>query len=406
MLFDLYAGGHHGEHLQRLVSYWATHDLPGRISLVLPAHFFEVHPTLGHLVERYAAANVGFVPIEEPLELDTGSPSALLRTDRTHGRLLRRYIERLRPDHCFLAYFDHVQVSLATGLRFDRSVRISGTYFRPSFHYAALSGQRPGFSEQLKNLRKQAQLRLALRNPHFDTLFCLDPFSVPHVQKLSRKAHAVVLPDGVETTAPTASAAQVREELGVAPERRMLLLFGALARRKGIFKLLDALGQLTDSLCERACVVLAGAVDPSERESLNRAIATLSHRPLQIILCDDFITDQEMHNLFAATDVALLPYQHHIGSSGVLIRAAAVPVPVIGADYGVIGAHIRQRNLGLAVDATDAGALANALRHGLTHAPEVLFDAESARRFAAENTADHFSETIFRHLLGPSWPGS
>lgn len=398
MLFDLYAGGHHGQHVRQLVAYWGENALPGRLDVVVPPSFLDVHTDVQRLAEHYAAAGVRLIPIDQAVQLRSKGPLRLVRNDLQHGRLLRRYVKKLQPDHCMLMYFDHVQLSLATDLRFDVPVRLSGTYFRPSFHYADLSNAPVSLTERLKGLRKIALLKAALRNPHFATLFCLDPFVVPYIERWRTPTQAVVLPDGIEPAPAVTTTEPMRAQLQVEPGRKMLLLFGSLARRKGVFELFDALHVLPDDVCAQACLVLAGAVVEEDRNALYREVEALrKQKPIQIILRDTFIPAEEIHHLVDAADVMLLPYQRHIGSSGVLVRAAAAQVPVLGSDYGVLGAQIRTRRLGLAVDTTDPPALADGLATFLAQPTATLYDTEEAARFAAENTAERFAATIFEH---------
>ncbi len=399
LLFDLYTGGHHGQYVRQLAAYWGEHALPGRLDVVVPPAFLEAHAEAARAAQQ--ASGVRLLPIDGPVRLRSEGLLRLLRNDREHGRLLRRYVEALRPDHVLLLYFDHAQLSLAADLRFGFPVRISGIYFRPSFHYAQLNGAAPGARDRLKGLRKIVQLRAALRNRHFDTLFCLDPFAVPRVRALNTPAQAVALPDGIEQAAEAAMAPeQVRARLGVAPGRRLLLLFGALDRRKGLFELIEALALLSDEAMRRACLALAGTVTDADRRALGEALAALqATTTVQVLLHDAFVPDDEVPRLVGAADVVLLPYQRHIGSSGVLVRAAAAQTPVLGPDYGLLGALIRRRRLGLAVDTTDRRALALGLEACLTQPLPALFDAAEAARYAAENTAEQFAETIFGRLL-------
>jgi glycosyltransferase involved in cell wall biosynthesis len=402
MLFDLYAGGHHGQYLQQLVRYWGERGGLGRLDVVVPPAAIEAHPELKATIDRYAATGVRLVLIDEPVHLDPRGPLGLVRTDREHGRLLRRYVERLRPDHVLLMYFDHVQLSLAFDLTFGFRVRFSGIYFRPSFHYGALGGPPSDWKERLDGLRKLVQLWGAIRNPHFDILFSLDPFAVSRIRRLAPLGYATALPDGIEPQEATGTPAVTRRNLGVEDGRRVLLLFGSLGARKGVFRLLEAVRALPDAVAQRTSVVLAGSAPASARERLHREVAKAQHaKPVQVVLHDERIPDADVPDLLAAADVVLLPYQRHLGSSGVLVRAAAAGKPVLGDGYGLLGAQIRRHGLGVTVDATRTDDLIHGLYRCVTTPPEDLFDLEAAAAFAGRHTAEHFAETIYRFLAPP-----
>ncbi len=396
MLFDLYVSGHHASYMAHLARHWRA--AYGTLSIVVPKAFREAHPPIMTELEGLGEQGVRLVLIEEPFELDPNGTRGLIRCDRTHGDLLTTYIDRLKPDHVLLMYFDHVQLSLARRLRFDRSVRFSGIYFRPSFHYPALSGKKPNLKQRLKDLRKRVVLRTALRNPHFDTLFCLDPFVVPHVQRLAPRANAVALPEPVPPLTTTTDTETMRDRIGVEAGRKMLLLFGAISRLKGVYPLLEAVGLLPDAQAQQVCLVLAGAITPAERETIQEQVAELQARnTVQVVVIDRFIRDPEIQDLMQAANLALLPYQHHVGMSNVLVRAAAVRVPVLGPDYGLVGALIRARRLGLSVDTTRPKVLAEGIQKFL--AGNVPFDANEASRFADENTTTAYTGAILDQLL-------
>jgi glycosyltransferase involved in cell wall biosynthesis len=299
-------------------------------------------------------------------------------------------------------YFDHTQLSLAFDLTFDFRVRFSGIYFRPSFHYGALGGPAPGWKERLGGLRKLIQLRGALRNPHFEILFSLDSFAVPRIRRLAPLGYAEALPDGIAPPMPAVPPDVVRERLGVEGGRRLLLLFGSLAPRKGVFKLLDALQKLPEATARQTCVVLAGGATAAASDRLHEVVPQVERiRSVQVVLRDERIPEDEMADLFEAADVVLLPYQHHLGSSGVLVRAAAAGTPVLGDGYGLLGAQIRRHGLGITVDATQTGDLVHGLHRCVVTPPGGLFDVEGAAAFARHHTAAHFAETIYRFLVPP-----
>ncbi len=401
MLFDLYTGGHRGQYVRQLVEYWVEHALPGRLDVVVPQAFLDYHSDVAQLIKQHGGNGVGLVPIDEPVTLDAYGLRGLLHSDRVHGRLLRTYLHRLRPDYAVCLFFDHIQLSLAFDLRFSFPVRLSGIYFRPSFHYPDLSGTPPGRRERLTQWRKRRMLAAALRNPHLTHLFCLDPYVIPHIDALDRSVQAVPLPDGITLYPPRQSRTETRTGWGVPDDRRVALLFGAIDSRKGVFPVIEALHRLPAEAQQQLALVLVGSVGATEKAPIYEAVERLRARTaIQVILDDRFIPDEEIPEVVGAADLALITYQRHVGSSNVLVRAAAASVPVLGSDYGLVGAHLERHRLGLPVDATDPAVLARAFARWLD-APEAFpFDARKAHLFAAAHTAERFAETIFRPAFG------
>lgn len=407
MLFDLLTGGHHAQYIGQLAEHWARRNAAGRLNIVVPPGLVEKHARLGDILRSRTDARL--VPVREPLELAEGGAPSQLRNILQHGRLLRRYVERLRPDHCLLMYFDQVQLPLALGLRFDFPVRFSGIYFRPSFHYGTISGAASTPRERAAGARKRTLLWAALRNPHLSHLFCLDPLVAPFVPGKRWDVRVVALPDGVESRAPTRTPLETRAAWGIDTGRSVLLFFGSMAARKGIYQVIEALKLLPAEYQRQLALAVIGAAAGGDEARLEQAVSCLrTQTAVQVAADYRFVADDEIPDAFAAADLVLLPYQRHVGSSGVLVRAALARTPVLGSDYGLVGEQIRRHALGKAVNSGSATALSIALRDWLREPASWPFDAGRAGQFAAQNTAEGFARTILDGILPPTAaaPGS
>lgn len=398
LVFDPHVGGHHGQYVRQVMRYWTSSRVPGLLDVVVSASLVARSRDLVGLAGT-GADQARLITLPIPPGPGEGSIVGRIRSDLAHGRALASEIRARRPDHVLLLSFDQLQVPLALGLRFPDPLRISGIYFRPSFHYGRLGVGRETVAGRFRNGRKRVLLGAALRNPHFDTLFCLDPLAIPELKALYPSARIVRLPDGIERSGAVAPPEQVRRCLGVEGRRQLLLLFGALARRKGVFQLLDALQHLPEEVGRNACVALIGETEPALRESLARRVSEVHGvRQIQTILRDTFVPEDRVAGLLEAADLVLLPYVRHIGSSGVLVRAAAAGVPVVGPDYGLLGALIREHGLGLTVNTDDPRSLAEGIATCLRRPPDARLDRARAARFAEENSAERFCEVLFEQL--------
>ena len=392
LLFDLYAGGHHGQYMRQLIEYWGAHDLHGRLTVLARPVFFERHEDVLRVAAHCGAT---CKPIAEPVAV-----RGFIRGALAHGRYLRKYVQVLRPTHAVCMYFDQVQLSLALGLRFGYPVALSGIYFRPTFHYDEATAN--ALKDRITRMRKRRLLTAALRNPHFKTLFCLDPYVVPYVPPT--KAQLVPLPDGAPVRPPLKTHQALRAQWGIDSNRSVALFFGSIAARKGIFQTLDALPLLSAAGQRRLSLVIIGRDTPHERQRVKDHVArSLEATQVQIIHEARFVKEEEIPGMFASADLVLLPYQRHVGSSGVLVRAAQAGVPVLGSDYGLVGRHIQTHQLGLAVDAARPSAIAAGLAQWLS-GDAFPFDRKRALAFGSANTAEHFAQTIFGTLF-PDTPG-
>ena len=396
-LFDPYVGGHHGLFIQHLVRYWGHHRIPGTLELMVTAEFIKRHQQVTHLIHTFPESEIIVTHIDPLPALSGSTTRALIQHDLLQGKLLQSALTTSQASHVLLMYFDHLQISLATGLRRSPSVHMAGIYFRPSFHYPIHTRTSYSFRHVIKQHRKKLQLRLALRNPVFKTLFSLDPYVVPDIQKMNKHTRVVTLPDGVEHPLP--SSAMLPAPWTIEPGRVLALCFGSLARRKGTFKLLEAVRHLQPKIQSRLALIFAGSVVASERDAFYKEVALVrDHTQVQIVLDDRYVKDEEVHPMIKCADLVLVPYQHHIGSSNVLIRAANATIPVLGSNYGLMGAQIIEHKLGTALDSTNPEAIAKGIVTYLASETPPGFDKTIAKKFGASNSADAYAETIFSSL--------
>ncbi len=195
---------------------------------------------------------------------------------------------------------------------------------------------------------------------------------------------------------------------GIQPGRQVYLFFGTLRgedniHRKGIYQLIEAIEHLSANECGQLCLVIAGQMDAAVKEAIGTRIATLQDSlPVQWVLLDEYVTESDVQALFGLSDVVLIPYQRHVGMSGILVRAAAAQNPVLASDYGLIGALVAQYSLGLAVDSTNPSELSKGIRRLLNRGCDGAFDPDRASEFAEINSATNFSSLLFDRLLAKS----
>ncbi len=118
------------------------------------------------------------------------------------------------------------------------------------------------------------------------------------------------------------------------------------------------------------------------------------------LLINRYVSDDEEKLCFAASDVVLLPYLNHFGTSGVLSRAMSARKPVIVSDEQLLGKMTRERGLGLLFPSGDAKAFGSAMRQAIAFSPE-----EKAKFHEATcNYALRYSREVFREALVKSLP--
>jgi glycosyltransferase involved in cell wall biosynthesis len=173
--------------------------------------------------------------------------------------------------------------------------------------------------------------------------------------------------------------AAVRRELGLAEDGVVFLSFGHLRAYKELDLLLAAFMATRES-CPTAMLVVAGMpLDADSGPSLTQAAAADPRiRPL-----GHFVPDDEVADLFAAADVAVLP-RGDGGTSGSLVLALSLGLPVIAAARPAY-ADMVEGGPGWLFTQGDAGSLRDALEDaaGASEEARGLRGAAASRRAEA-----------------------
>ena len=172
-------------------------------------------------------------------------------------------------------------------------------------------------------------------------------------------AKAVVIPHGeygglARRGAPDADPRAARAALGAADDELVVLLFGQLRSDKGVRDLLLAAAEVPD-----VRVVLAGEDKGALAEVADlRADPRLADR---LLVREGFVPAEEAGRLFAAADVAALPYRQ-ASASGVLLLAYGYGRPVVAYPVGGLPEYVVDGETGWLCARADPDALAEQLR--------------------------------------------
>ncbi len=392
LVFDAEPSGHHPDYVRYLLDALPEPQQAARVTLAVAQEMLDAHPDL-----VLSGAHLSPLSPQRPgNEIVAGSSrlwAQLCEAVRTH-----------RPDAVLLLYGEMLLPDLARGARLPGHPGIATLHFRLPVRDAG-----PSFRERLRDVVKRRLLHRLFRHPDVKALFSLDPRPVPELRRMARHTSVVTLPDPVPnpTLTPEERAdarRRLRESLGLGPDHRLMVLFGALDSRKGIFETLAAVRQLPPATAERLAVLFAGSLNPAIAESFTAdLVATAAATPAHLTLRDGFIRDEhEVEEILGSADTVLIPYLRHVGSSGVLIRAARLQTPVVCQAYGLMGAWTREHALGRAVDTTNTAALAAALAEAVDD-PVGAFDPVSAAAFAAPLTPAAFAAGLFGGLAPSMW---
>jgi glycosyltransferase involved in cell wall biosynthesis len=391
------ADGHPLEWLQHLVAY--LRELrPGPVVSFVVAR--ELFAPMVAAIGNGGGGRIRVIALE-PREQARCRHRNLAISGFSRWLVMRRYLRRTGADAGHFMGLDHLSLPLALGLG-AHGRRLSGILFRPSVHYADISPYRPRWRERVRDGRKAALYRLMLRNGALARVLSLDPYFPDYAAQRYRAGGKVVaVPDPVCPVTPGGRVAAATQ--AAAPSNRFhLLMFGALTARKGVMQLLDALDRLSDGVAARLAVVVAGRVEPALAAPFKAATERLRRRrDLQFHAEQRWLSRDEIAALLGWSDAVLAPYQRFVGSSGVMMWAAAAGKPLVTQDFGLLGRLVEDHRLGLAVDSADPDRLAAAIESLVERGAAHCFDPGRAAAFAAERTPRRFAAEILAvHGIG------
>jgi glycosyltransferase involved in cell wall biosynthesis len=300
-------------------------------------------------------------------------------------------LQQSGADRVFLCAFDeiasHIWRRAAIGVTPPKTLhgRMGGIYHRPRF----LAASRWSFDRRFK----EAGFQRLIRQGWLSQLLFVDEFLAAELQANYASAPIYFLPDvcppGYENYGHAA-----RQKLNVPANKVVFLFYGGGYRRKGLHLAVQAMLDLpADS---SAFLLCAGKQDPAGETAHGLQKLATQNRAL---LINRYVSDDEEKLCFAASDVVLLPYLNHFGTSGVLSRAMSARKPVIVSDEQLLGRLTREQQLGLLFPSGDARALGASLRQAIAFSLEEKAKFhEAARRYTLRYSRDAFRETLVKSL--------
>lgn len=160
-----------------------------------------------------------------------------------------------------------------------------------------------------------------------DALIVHDADALAALRDVSPRAagRARLVPHGsyIGVYPPGRSRAEVREQLGLAPDAFVFLAFGLVRAYKALPALLDAFAAAD---LPAAALVVAGRPSDAEASALVSAAAARDPRVVAMLR---FVPDDEVAELFGAADAAVVARAG--GTSGALVLALSLGLPAVAA---------------------------------------------------------------------------
>ncbi len=352
LVYEPAAGGHHLVYLQYILEGALARGVDVRL---VTSDALKASP---HFAERLGAFDV-------PMDTVMASPPAPgLKGLRRHVQALRRVVGERPPSDVLIPYLDGLLYALPL---LPRGPRYHGILFSPT---------------PFTHPRKRHLARLALSLRRVAALHHLDADLVRGVDH--RRLHW--LADPVPANPPEPDA---RERLGLGRSRRVVLIAGVLTRRKGIAELLRAASE--PMWPGDVDLMLVGRPDDEVRALLDRP------QPAHVVLRDEHVSDGDFARWFQAADVVAATYPTYLGSSGIVLNAAAAGTPLLVLGQGWIGRAVQDNRLGVAVPDLGPASVLSGLDEALGMAADPMW--EPAPSFVAAHSVSAFQEQLFRYLI-------
>jgi glycosyltransferase involved in cell wall biosynthesis len=273
---------------------------------------------------------------------------------------VKRLVPVYKPTRVMFLHGDSI-LNTALPLQLPLGCSVSAIVFGSTVHYAACGFTQLTPAEVVRAKRQRLALFLAEQHPDLAELFWLDPYGAEYMSSARRfrgwrgKGNACRhrwLPDPLSAAiVPAECAAERRRLLGIAEGRQVFLLFGPPNPRKGVEQALEAFLLLPNEVLSKVNVLLVGKATAQRKQLLDPLVSAVkAHLSGALQWVDSTVPEAQVPEYFALADVVMVPYQRHVGSSGVLIRAAHAGKPVIASDYGLVGEWTRRHQLGAAVN--------------------------------------------------------
>ncbi|MGF6769068.1 glycosyltransferase involved in cell wall biosynthesis [Paraburkholderia sp. GAS199] len=325
-------------------------------------------------------------------------PRGLMRDPNEYWRF-HRYFKRVakvlkhaQPIRLVVVpYVDYFFYSLPfLGSPFGKTPWI-GITMRATFHHHKVGIKAP--DRPVVNAIKALLFKRAVRTNGLRTLLTIDPtlpeWASHNLSKGSAKVEYVADPFPDERAENPALA---RERLGLDPDQRYLLVYGAITERKGIYELVHALSRMEHA----PTLIVAGEQDAGTRHFMRNHVRSVQPSPL---ILDSFISNEIERDLFSACDAVWLGYKGHYGMSGVLVQAYRFDKPVIATEDGLIGWFSRRCELGPILSDLSSASIGRAITETMTSWPHEDHAIPAEREdLLSRHTLGQFKQTLLQQM--------
>lgn len=294
------------------------------------------------------------------------------------AKILARYIKKHGADEAIVLTLIYVMPFICFFLPFWNKCKISGIIYSLYTYFWTESSI-------LYKLRTLITFSLFSRCKRFKTVFILN--SKPGARlfnKIYKTDKFKYLTDPVNIVSNNYR--DLREELLIPENGKIILHFGAMSKAKGSLQLLQALEYSSGDL-DNYYFIFAGVISDAIKDDFYRVYTKI--RSKNILLFDRFCDYSFISNLIYTCDAIVIPYIHSSQSSGVVAHAAYFHKPLIVLRDGFVGRIVRNYGLGICIeDSTPVNVI-----QGILNIDNFNFNSK-CDRYVKDHTVDEFCTQI------------
>jgi len=300
-------------------------------------------------------------------------------------------LKSCRPDHFYLPFGNPLAHALGVPNPISKYLRKE----QIESEIILLFGK---YAYSHNDLASRAKQELALRllaNGPWTRIHHIVPHAIDvmhsHRSRLPQIAH--LLADPVDPPPPAMSKSQARSMLGLCEESNYVSLLGLIDQRKGVGDLLAAASCIEGS---KTKILLAGKNSPEARQLLAGKFRSLVESG-KVLVRDEHLSPSQLWAACIASNLITTPYPNHRYSASILIRAAAVGVPVLANRIGWMGDVTERYALGWTCPTQNPVLFASKIHEVLDRA-EVYTPSAASRQFVEFHTLANFQSQITERI--------
>ena len=238
---------------------------------------------------------------------------------------------------------------------------IEGIWFRPFHRQKCVSNSLiDQFKFEINQLKKKFLIRNALRNKQLQGVYILNDQSGVQWYNQNHRKVFKYLPDPVFESHQKEDI-DIKSYYKIPENKHIYLIFGWIDDRKNVTNILKAFALLPEGVQTQSAVLIVGKVADFYVEEVHKAMEE-SPAGLQVILRDEFVSDEHLETLFAQSQLVFRMNVNYFASSGVIGIAAKYNVPSLVSNYGLVEELTLEYELGKSVDPMNVDAIAAAIR--------------------------------------------